>query len=339
MESQTGKSHFNLISDLLKNGHEFSFFQVMRLLHFSGRDSERTEKHGDHERGNIRIRPKLSLAFPASDIADIKELTTDKSHDFLVTATFFGLYGTSSPLPTFYTEDLMDEAGENSSVTRDFLDIINHRLFVLLFRCWSKYRQFLQVVEEENTEVLEQLFCLSGLGEKELRENIEPYSLIRYTGLFTQFPRSAAGLETLLKDAFGGIPVEIIQCIKRSVNIPSDQRLSLGVMGSSLGEDSFLGSRIDDRMGKFRIRIGPLDEEKFYSLCQGNPDHRRLAFLTRFYLTDPLEYDIEMILQDGGARQIQLGTQRWSGLGIDTWVFSGNVLKGEGRTVFPPKYN
>jgi len=339
MESQVRESHFNLKLDLLKNGHEFSFFQVIRLLRFFGLDAESTEKQREHERGNVRIRPELSLAFPASDIAHIKELTTKKGPDFLVTATFLGLYGTSSPLPTFYTEDLMDEAGEDISATRDFLDIINHRLFSLLFRCWNKYRRFLQVVEEKNPQALEQLFCLSGLGEKELRENIEPYSLIRYTGLFTQSPRSAAGLETLLKDALGGIPIEVIPCIKRRVSIPPDQRLSVGVTGSSLGEDSFIGSWIDDRMGKFRIRIGPLKEEKFHALSHGSPDHKRLAFLTRFYLTDPLEYDIEMILQSGEARPIQLGVHKWSGLGIDTWVFTGNILKRQCRTIFPPVYN
>jgi type VI secretion system protein ImpH len=283
---------------------------------------------------NVRMRPELSLAFPASDVAKVEELG-DEDPIFLVTATMLGLYGSSSPLPTFYTEDLMDEAAEDMSVTRDFIDIINHRLFLLLFRCWMKYREFLQVVEEKNPRDLEKLFCLLGLGEKELREDLlESYSLLRYTGLFTQFPRSALGLKTLLQDALGGIPIEVVPSVKRAVKIPADQRSYIGTSGNSLGENSFLGEEIEDRMGKFSLQIGPLKCEEFHSLIPGNPDHQRLGFLTKFYLVDPLEYDLEMILAEREAKTVCLGTPMWSRLGWDTWSFSSDHL-GEVRATMP----
>jgi type VI secretion system protein ImpH len=340
MAGKVRESSFSLKVDLLKKGHEFSFFQVIRLLRLLSHYSEEPENQEVYENKNIRnirVRPDLSLAFPASDIAKIEEVSGEEN-SFLVTTTFLGLYGSSSPLPIFYTEDLMDEAAEDSSVSRDFVDIINHRLFFLLFRCWAKYRQFIQVYEENNPGYLEKLFSLIGLGEKELREDtFESHSLLRYTGLFTHFPRSAAGLETLLRDALRGISVEVLPCIKRSVIIPRDQRLCLGVSGNSLGEDSFLGEEIIDRMGKFRLKIGPLVCEQFNSLLRGNPDHRRLAFLTRFFLGDSLEYDIELTLREGEAEPIHLGVSKWSRLGMDTWLFSSDRL-GEVKTTFPPEY-
>jgi len=331
-------SSFNLKLDLLTKAHEFSFFQVMRLLHLFIRHLERSEEREFSEDEHIRIRPELSLSFPASDVAKIEESDTEKPL-FSITATLLGLYGSSSPLPTFYTEDLMDEASEDMSVTRDFIDIFNHRLYLLLFQCWTKYRLFLQVIEENNPEILGKLFCLIGLGEKELRRDLlESYSLIRYTGLFTQFPKSALGLKTLLQDALGKIPIEVIPCVRRVVRIPPDQRLYLGTSGSSLGEDSFLGEEIDDRMGKFRLQIGPLKSEPFHSLLPGNPDHQRLAFLTKFYLLDSLEYDIELILAEREAEPVCLGVSMWSRLGLDTWVFSLDHL-GEVEATFPPQYH
>ena len=336
MAGEVRRSSLNLKLDLLKKGHEFSFFQVMRLLRLLVRESEGTEEKRIDEEGPIRIRPELSLVFPASDVAKIDELANDRS-PFLVTATMLGLYGSSSPLPTFYTEDLLDEEAEDQSVTRDFIDIFNHRLYLLLFRCWTKYRQFLQVVEENNPKALERLFCLLGLGENELRENLpDSYSLIRYLGLLTQFPRSALGLKTLLQDALKIMPIEVVPCVRRTVKIPPDQRFYLGAAGSCLGKDSFLGEEIDDRMGKFCLQVGPLKSERFHSLVPQNPNHQRLVFLTQFYLNEPLEYDLELILAEGEAGSTRLGGPMWSRLGWDTWTFSTDHL-GEVRATFPPQ--
>jgi len=336
MASQVRESSFNLKLDLLEKGHEFSFFQALRLLRLLTGQTEKTDERKRAEEQNIKILPELSLAFPPADVAKIEE--GNETHPgFTITPTFFGLYGTSSPLPVFYTEDLIEEANEDTSVTRDFIDIFHRRLYSLLFRCWTKYRQFLQVVEENNPKDAERLYCLLGLGEKELRESaLEPYSLLRYIGLFTQFPRSALGLETLLQDFLRGIPVHLVPCLRRKAEIPLDQRLSLGLSGSGLGEDSFLGEEVEDRMGKFLLKIGPLDGEQFHSLLPGSLLHQKLTFLIRFYLREPWEYEMEMILIPGEVKTVSLGANEWSVLGWDTWVFSGDY-PGEARaTILTP---
>jgi type VI secretion system protein ImpH len=336
MASQARDPSSSVTSELLKQGHAFSFFQAVRLLNLLCRVDSRSHKQEDQGRGTIRIRPELSLAFPASDIATIEELSLPEA-GFLITATFLGLYGTSSPLPTFYSEDLFDDARESISSTRDFLDIIHQRLYQLLFRCWTKYRQFLQVIEYQDPQEQERLYCLVGLGEKELRQDSrESYSLIRYAGLFTQVPRSALGLETLLRDALGTASVEVIPCINCRVKIPPDQTISLGISGTIVGESMFLGEEIDDRMGMFRLRIGPLTIDQFQSLLPGSPDNRRLNSLTRVYLMDSLEYDVELVVSAGEIKRARLGTSRWSRLGLDTWIFSDGYVPGAVRVIFSP---
>lgn len=340
MAGEAGKSSFSLKIDLLKKGQAFSFFQVMRLLRLIVRSSGGLEESGVHAedmRGNIRIRPDLSLAFPASDVAKVEETAGDVP-GFQVTATFLGLYGSSSPLPTFYTEDLIEEAREDMSVSRDFIDIINHRLFWLLFRCWSKYRLYLKVLEEKIAADVTKLHCLAGIDGIKIDEDpVDPFSLLRYVGLLSQFPRSALGLETLLKDSLGLRSLAVFPCVPRMVKIPEDQRFLLGISGNVLGEDSFLGEEVLDRTGKFRIKIGPLEIEEFQALLRGGRDHRRLAFLTGFYLSDRLEYDIELTLAEGEAGPVRLGAPRWSGLGLDTWLFTGEKL-GELKVAFPPEF-
>jgi len=322
--------------ELLHHGRSFSFFQVIRLLRLLERTAGAGSNADITDTEHIRIRPKLSLAFPPSDVDSIEELDGEDPR-FLVNTTFLGLYGTSSPLPVFYTEDLMEEASSDESISRDFLDIFNHRLFLLLFKSWSKYRQHLKVVEERDTMYLERLFCLVGLGEKAFRDNIhEPYSLIRYAGLLTQHPRSSLGLRTLLKDALGGIPLKIIPCVGDKTAIPEEQRFHLGISGCSLGEDSFLGNEILDRSSKFRIQIGPLQQDQYQEFVPGAPKYQLLAFLTNFYLVEPLKYEVECILAATEISPVCLGAPRWSALGMDTWMFSGEAPT-EMRAVFYPQ--
>jgi len=315
-----------VIKDLLSEGHAFSFFQVMRILRLSGRVFGHRTEDGSRQTeptSSIRIRPDLSLAFPPSDVVKV-EVTGSDEFLYRVTVAFLGLYGTSSPLPTFYSEDLIEEARRDSSVSRDFLDTLNQRTFELVFQCWLKYRLFMKVVEEQDPDDIERMFCLMGLHGLKLDDGVIPsYSLLRYIGLFTQFPRSLFGLETLLHDALGGIPVSIEPCTEATIPIPPDQRFSLGISGNILGESSFLGSLITDRMGAFRIGVGPVNSEQFHSFLQGNRDQSRLSYLTQLYLTDSLDYCIELTLAAGEAETARPGEERWSRLGLDTWLLPG----------------
>ncbi len=334
MASPGGRSSSDLKAELLEKGQGFSFFQVIRLLRLLSGEGPKSPAEEGSDFPRLRIRPELSLSFPASDVASVEGGDPEGSR-FQVTTTFLALYGSSSPLPTFYTEDLIHEALQDVSTTRHFIDLVNHRLFSLLFHFWAKYRQWLKVAEEKDPRDLERLFCLLGLGEEELRKGIpEVSSLLRYLGLFTQFPRSAMGLTTLLQDALEIPTVEVIPCALRKVKIPPDQRCSVGGAGNILGETSFLGEEMDDRLGKFRLQIGPLRGEAFHSLLPGEPKYRKLMFLTQIYLTDPLEYDLLLILEREEARTVCLGAPQWSRLGWDTWVFSNDSL-GEMQTILP----
>jgi type VI secretion system protein ImpH len=304
----------------------------MRLLRRAG---GRFESDGASDPApRIRVRPELSLGFPAADVARVEELRG--APGWRVTATFLGLYGVSSPLPTFYTEELLAEEGDEVTSTRDFLDIVHARLYALLFRVFGKYRTFEQLLEDEDPAGRERLFSLVGLGEPELREGLpEAWSLLRYAALLSQFPRSAAGLSAMLRDALS-VPVETVPCMYRRVPIPEDQRCFLGLSGNVLGGDAVVGEEAEDRGGKFRLRVGPVDIDDFQALMPGGAKHARLAALTRFYLDAPLEFDIELLLARDAVKTARLGAPRWAGLGLDTWIFTTETLEGEVRTVFPP---
>jgi len=298
-----------MLASLVDEGQDYSFLQVLRLIRAAGAVST--------------VTPRLSLAFPAADVAGVER--TDEG-DFRVFANFLGLYGTSSPLPAFYTEELNDEASHDRSVRRDFLDIVHRRLYELYFECWRKYRIWNGVVEGDEA-LLERLFALVGLAEPELRESLEgidPVALIRYASLFGGQGRSAAGLQTLLRDALGGLSVSVEQCVAQAVKINADERLGIGVSGCILGENAVLGEEVADLMGKFRLRIGPLGKEDYESLLPGGALHKKVVTLVDLYVSEPLEYDLELILREDEVETICLGGTGSARLGLNSWCFAGS---------------
>ncbi len=323
-----------LKSDLLRESRAFSFFQAMRLLKILLRtEAGRTDANKELPHP-VRIRPALSLAFPPADIDRIREMDLQKHSGYEITANFLGLYGISSPLPTFYTEELMHEAAEDESVCRDFIDVINQRIYELFYDCCTKYRQSFQVIEAGSRQHLERIFCLMGIGDAPLRGAIaDPHRLIRYIGLLIQKPRSAMGLETVLNDAIGGVPVTLVPCVKRRAKIPGDQRLFLGSPDHRLGESTIIGEEVVDRMGKFVIRIGPLSSEAYQGFYPEAENYKMVRFLTDFYVLERLEYDIEVVLAEGEAKTVCLGEPDHARLGLNSWVFSSDRI-GEMRKIY-----
>jgi len=336
MAGQTGRKVPVVKNELFTNGQRFSFIQAFRLLCFyiqresstSWKDSGSVLDKNDIFK-KIHTRPELSLDFPESDINSIEKISTESTASrkgtarYLITVTFLGLYGSSSPLPTFYTEDLLHERAEDKSIDRDFIDIINSPIYVNFFKVWSKYRLFFKIAEQFDPEVLHRLYCLLGLESEKLQKQVEnSYGLIRYIGLITQFPRSSQGLQSLLADALKEQRIRVIQCVKRLAEIPPDQRFFLGFSGNMLGDNSYLGSKIIDKLGKFKIQIRTLNSESFHRFIPDRPAFGKLYNLVRFYLNQPLIWDLELLLNSKIIKSVRLGSSLWSQLGWNSWIFS-----------------
>jgi type VI secretion system protein ImpH len=298
--------------DLLANGRKYSYFQAIRLLRLF-------ERNAGAQQERLRIRPKLALGFPENDVDRIEALPEG---GYRVTANFFGLYGVASPLPAYYTEDLFAERREGGHVARDFLDIVHYAMYPLLFDAWKKYRIQQCILEEESAESLDRLYAFSGLANRRLREAVLPGDiwLLRYAGLFHQQRRTALGLQTMLSDAFAGVHVEI-DCLAQSrKRIEPDQRWALGQQTQHLGEDVFLGSEVDVCGSQIVIRMSDVAEPQLQDLLPGNPGHRRLHFLTNFYLSDSRDVVAEIHPRKNTVGAARFGGAGWSRLGLDTWL-------------------
>lgn len=232
--------------------------------------------------------------------------------------TFFGLYGTASPLPSFYTEELFDDEWEDDGSARGFLDIFHYQLYPLLYEAWKKYRFNLNTIEYNNEKYWSILYSLIGLDQSLIKQVKDAGQFVKYAGILGIHPKSAMGLQTILADLIPDIDVQIDQCVARKVKISSHQKLKLGLQNSQLGDNSVLGETVDDAMGQFKVILGPVKHHQFEQLLNNSALVKQIKSLIKLYLIQPLTYHIELTLVPGEERNVTLGNN--SQLGQSTWV-------------------
>ncbi len=303
----------DLVAHVRAEARRLEFDQALLLLEQAlGSDALRT--------GRLRVRPRTSPVFPASDI---DRVDVEPDGRATVEVTFMGLYGPAAALPRYFTEpvDIADAAG-----LRAFLDMFGARIYRLYHEAWRKYRSRARFRAGEGgaagAPAADERPLVSLAGVPHAHHAGLPAPALRLAALAGRLGtrvRNAAGLRDLLAH-FLGVPVAVEENQPRWVTAPSRGRLgAAGAAGVNLGEGALLGPRVHDVTGKARVVFGPLDEEDFRSLLPGGSRAALAAGLTRFYLPDGLDYDVEVKLRERQARALVLG-DRASLLGRNAWI-------------------
>jgi type VI secretion system protein ImpH len=337
MAGENGPTDSFVKEDLTTKVQGMSFFQLVQLLERYHHPAARVGGCGPAAGEMIRFRAESSLGFPAADVSGLESISESPDR-FRITTTFFGLYGTTSPLPAFYSEQILWREQEGNQAARDFLDVFHHRLLSLLYRSWLKYRYHFQFQPGGTDEYSQRLFALVGFGTQGLPQTHDACSarLLRYAGLLTQQPRSASALEGLLSDYFGSIPVSVEQCTGRWTPIKPQQRSQLSLFNSRLGQDCLIGERVYGRSGSFRVSVGPLAYEQFRGFFPGQDNFRTLQVLVRLFVGNGLAFDVELVLYGTEVPTMRLTSDEDQGrLGWSTWLPTHDAKRQSMKVVFP----
>ena len=299
-----------LIQKLLDRPKAFSFAQALRLLLLE--EKARGGDPGSFLRLGIAIAPELSLAHAGTDVAGLKELPQPENAEpspnalrYALELSFLAIYGASSPLPTFYTEELIEEARNDASASRDFLNIFNQLLYVLYYRAYNAYKLGLRTVDGDGD--LEALQCaLAGFGLKGLRRGAETPAIreAAFASLFLQGTRTADGLAAYAAAMSGAPRIDVEQCVERQVPIPLNQRGRLGE--ARLGQ-ALAGVCARDCSGAMRIHVRDLDRRTLHLFIPGARGRRALDQAVKRYLNVPLAYDVILHVKEDTPRTAALG--------------------------------
>lgn len=330
-----------LLQELMENPTYFSFFQTLTLLRRLDRIATNdADSEEDFLSKRLRIDGYLSLAFPPNDVADTfltrsaEAGTTpgpwgadcpsfSDDERIHISATFMGLYGSASPLPTFYTEELLDDRREDLSATKAFFDMLGHLFFIRYYQALTKYRLLDKVIGEEDTLIDRRLHCLLGVGDQELlRGRTLTGRDLSCTGLLSLRQRSASGLISYLSVRLGveRKNIEVEQCVASKVAIPPDQRACLGRSAVTLGTDATIGVEMQDRMGTFRINLRELDASLYRQLLPWSKGWEEMRWAIANYVTDPLEFDVTLYLKHDEVRRSGFAGREWRSLGGDVFL-------------------
>ena len=324
MAGQGGETVHPLIRALEEEPGGFSFFQAVRLLQQAQPDAAPVGALGPPAHETVRLRPSSSLAFSAASVTECSVRPAGGPR-YRLTTPVLGLYGANGPLPSFYSEEILQrETVEEDDPVRLFLDVLNHRLLSLLYRAWSKYRWAFTFEPGARDATSGHLLGLLGVGSEELRATVgvPAARLLRYAGVVTQRPRSAAAIAGALSDWFGGLPFRLEQCVLRWVGLDPSQRSRLGLANATLGEDAMLGERVRDRAGKCRVVLGPVDLAAYLSFLPSGPHSAPLGALLRFLLPDPWACELRLVLAAPSVPQLRLSAGPDAArLGWTSWLW------------------
>lgn len=323
---------------VLGSPRRVGFYRAVEILEraTAAEGAERVGGDGPVPREAIRFRHDASLSFASSDVsrivarprrvADGAEVAETPVYE--ITTTFLGLTGTVSPLPSYMVEEVLNEDADHPA-QREFLDIFHHRVLSLFYRAHSKYSYVTDYVSTSRDPWSLRILSLAGVDTWDGRPPVADMSLgmlLRLAPLLATRARTAAGLVAVVSDTLDpilqGAGVDIEQFVGRWVTIDARQLVRLGVANTTLGEDMVIGRRVFDRGGKFRLILGPLRRKAFQRFLPGGDGLVQLREVVSFYVRDPLEFDVELILAPGETPALRLASRPddASRLGLDSWL-------------------
>ncbi|WP_201456073.1 type VI secretion system baseplate subunit TssG, partial [Bradyrhizobium macuxiense] len=103
------------------------------------------------------------------------------------------------------------------------------------------------------------------------------------------------------------VPARVEEFIWREIDIPPEAQWRLGRLGLELGIDTLAGETMPDVAGKFRICLGPLNQQQFRSLLPGREAHGILCRLVNVVLREPLAWDLQLELAPAEMPEWTLG--------------------------------
>jgi type VI secretion system protein ImpH len=312
----------DLADVLLADAKNRDFFGLVEQLHGLHGDDMESSDAAEPGYQRVRLTSYAGLGFPASDISFAERMPAGSRSDYRVQATFFGLHGPDSPLPSYYLDRLAYEYGHGVGIRPAFLDFFNHRLLTLLHQAWRKYRYYVRFQLEARDKFSRYIFALVGLNDSDLRGATPlPWGrLLSYAGMIASRSRSPSVVAGIIAHCFDLETVSIREFEPRYMHVPEAQLLSLGKRNGVLGDSFVLGSRVQTRHSKFTIVIPNLDQARFREFLPSGENFGRLCKLIDFLMRDPSAYDLELGLRQEEVPPFNLGRDSGSHLGWTSFV-------------------
>lgn len=268
----------------------------------------------------IRFQSNTSLSFQKSEINSLEFIHENEKIICIITLNFHGIFGSSSPLPSHYSEMVMKSLDEDK-VLYDFLNLFNHHLQRFIYPIWEKHRYYIQYKKDLSDRFSK--YILSFLGINVNLKNsttLDLAKLIPYIGLLSMKQKSIGSLTSILRHYLSYKEISIQECVLAQYEIPSWQHCALGQSNISLGGDFLIGQTITSRNTKFRITLenATIKELVQYSIL--GEKSQQVKDLITFALNEHLEHEICIKINENEKKQWQMEQNNHCYIGVNCWI-------------------
>jgi len=306
-----------LLPALIDQAKRMNFIRFCELLELAEPDMPSLGTTDSPATDPVRFRSRAQLGFPGREIDSVRYDVDNPAAPPSVVTTFLGLYGVDARMPAYFVDEIAQHR-DGAEPLSAFLDIFHHRIITQFYRVARKYRYPVGFRRDGTDPVSRYLLSFAGFGfsapkraslsipnssgdaggeeprsagaRQRLAEVADKRRLLSMLGLAMQRTRTAEGLAGMLRHAVpdAEITVEEFHPVWREVTDSEP---------AALGEQCLLGRGFYDRANVVRVVITPASRETVLSLVPGQPTHREIMTLLRFYLGYESEADLEMHVQ------------------------------------------
>lgn len=308
----------SIIEDLINNGPAYNVWQAIWLgENLTKRDNPLRKDYMLDQTG-IKFRPHEKYEYPPKDISSISY--EDNVLSFVL--TFMGLYGVNSPLPRCYHDQVALQQrllGKGEVPLQNFLDIFNNRFYWLYYQSWKKYRFYLFLNDGYEGKITGRINSFIGrsLIHRGHESVLSDFTLLKFSGIFSQRVRNKAGLKILLAYIFPNFSLKIHEFIPHWVELSDIP--ALGDKANSLGINSFIGKYTLSYTSRISIEFESISFHDYLGFLPGGQNSKRLFELLKLYLNDGLEFNFEFNIQSETITSISWDDERLR-LGSTVWL-------------------
>ncbi|MDQ0454589.1 type VI secretion system protein ImpH [Rhizobium paknamense] len=271
----------------------------------------------------LEIAPHLGIAPTPLAVSGFRR----KLQSNRLKTVFAALVGPLGALPPQYNDLLLKQERSRARAFSSFLALFSARFAELFVAANEKYRlaRRLRWSPREATGFRTAILSLAGFGTAQLVEKagVPEDVLLRFAGFFADRTRNGANLAAMLQ-SFTGLAVQIEQFRPRWVSIPPEELSQLGARNAPrLGVSAMAGSAVQDLAGGLRIVLGPVTYQDYLSLSPGSRRLREIFALSRAFLGNGYDIDVQVVLARDHIPFCQLGAPDMPArLGWNSWARS-----------------
>jgi len=270
---------------------------------------------------HIEFRSNPSLSFQKSEISNIKFIEFSEKIVVQIEINFLGLFGTATPLPIHYAEEIIDDSYEDM-VLVDFLNLFNHHLQKFIYSIWMRHRYYIRYDDDLRDNFSKYALSILGLySQVENRDySLNFYKLLPFAGIISMKQRPISAIIPIIRHYIGHHSVSIDEYVISKAIVPDWQKNIVGEKNCSLGRDMIIGNFATVCNLKFRINLNNISWEHLYDYSYQGNRLSELKDLINFILKEPLDFEISLNIQKQNIEKFYLNERGDVLLGVNSWI-------------------